>query len=484
MSADSGPRKVELPYQDEARFVEAEQLIAEAAAKLAFSIGDIETQLSRRLVELSPDSIRAIAKRGWLRRGDGEEQANAFLVRVLARIVRTRPTAERASALFMLRRIPMLFDDNTSGWTDLQRACSVALADADEFLATLPEHEVNVEAVEPKVAREITPERTAKLIAQLKSSDQKAQEAAARELGEARSAEAIRPLFEKALAGTSGSSIDVNCTYALAQIGEPAVPMLLEVLEKDEERARLLAAEVLGRIGSRAAVPLLVSALGEKSLELRACAAEALGRIGDKVAVKPLIAAFDELAEPDGVYFAAVDAKVRRSAVEALGRLADPKAKATLKRALKDRDSSVRSKATEALEKVKAGPASPRPEIAGQLEEIAKHTNAAFTGGCFSALVMGMAAGYLLHEALAWSWPWAIGAGVLVWLTGTMVGSQIGVSRTKSQLQRLADSRGAPVADLYEVAQDHIEMQATREMLLNRIDPERFSREKREHSKR
>lgn len=121
---------------------------------------------------------------------------------------------------------------------------------------------------------------------------------------------------------------------------EPVIPLLIENL-KDRFIKRCYPADALSEIGE-VAVPELIDALEHKKVRVRRGAAYALGNIKDKRAVDPLI----KLLRDRNKY-------VRRSAVSALGKIRDKKAIKPLKEiALKDRDKIVREYAVKALEKL------------------------------------------------------------------------------------------------------------------------------------
>jgi HEAT repeat protein len=67
---------------------------------------------------------------------------------------------------------------------------------------------------------------------------------------------------------------------ALAEIGEPAVPTLLEVLDVGKPRARLEVVRALAKSGDRRAVPALIAVLGEESALMAYWAEEGLERMG------------------------------------------------------------------------------------------------------------------------------------------------------------------------------------------------------------
>jgi HEAT repeat protein len=94
---------------------------------------------------------------------------------------------------------------------------------------------------------------------------------------------------------------------ALARIGEPAVPALIETLNDRDPKVRAAAAMALARIGSqaKAAVPALIKALKDKDPDVRREAARALGQMGPAAqeAVPALLEALrdsgDDSSEPN-----------------------------------------------------------------------------------------------------------------------------------------------------------------------------------------
>ena len=75
--------------------------------------------------------------------------------------------------------------------------------------------------------------------------------------------------------------VEGNPKFALARIGAPAVPALIDVLNGSDEVMRPCAAEILAMIGrpSKAAVPALTRSLREGNI-LQSYSARALGQIG------------------------------------------------------------------------------------------------------------------------------------------------------------------------------------------------------------
>ena len=67
---------------------------------------------------------------------------------------------------------------------------------------------------------------------------------------------------------------------ALGEIGEAAVPALLEVMQSDLQQARLEAVRALAAIGDQRSIPVLFAALDEDSALMEYWATEALQRMG------------------------------------------------------------------------------------------------------------------------------------------------------------------------------------------------------------
>ncbi len=80
----------------------------------------------------------------------------------------------------------------------------------------------------------------------------------------------------------------------LAEIGPPAVPLLIRAMDDEDWVIRQGASQALGRIGDPRAVEPLIIALGDKNQWIRQYAAEALGLIGDKQAIEPLVEALED----------------------------------------------------------------------------------------------------------------------------------------------------------------------------------------------
>ena len=147
----------------------------------------------------------------------------------------------------------------------------------------------------------------------------------------------------------------------------------LRDLTSDSPRARLDAADALGRVGEAIkdeACPALRRALQHDDAELRYTAALSLGELRDRESVPALI----DQVEGDG------HPMPRQAAVIALGLIGDPRATSSLRRALRSDSPDVRFQATSSLAQVD-------PEGAGkQLRRALKDSDPEVRGSAAAAL--------------------------------------------------------------------------------------------------
>ena len=144
--------------------------------------------------------------------------------------------------------------------------------------------------------------------------------------------------------GDESESKGLSAAYALGEVGESVVPVLMEAFEGESETVRRNAYYALNAIGAPAVEPL-IDRLKHLNLQVRETAAEALGDIG-----RPAQAAIPELAgaledESEGV---------RSRAAEALGTVSQGESTAgtALSAALQDEDERVRRDAIFALARI------------------------------------------------------------------------------------------------------------------------------------
>jgi len=151
---------------------------------------------------------------------------------------------------------------------------------------------------------------------------------------------AILPLITTFSSDSTWASIDGH--MALVQIGEKAIPALLDSLSDSDIHTRYWSACTLGDIkDERAVVPLLEAFTNELTSKVRRSIIGALGKIGDKRAIKALIQAFQD-----------DDSFVRSGVAMALGHFADQEAIIVLIPKLEDEDNFVRLKSADALGKI------------------------------------------------------------------------------------------------------------------------------------
>jgi HEAT repeat protein len=168
-----------------------------------------------------------------------------------------------------------------------------------------------------------------------------------------------KPAVERLLA-RSPKLRPLACARALATIGPPALPALIEALDDEGDLTRMQrAAEALGEMGppARAAVPGLARAADHPDMWIRIAALDALGQIGP-AARGAISIVRTRLYDPW--------VRVPISAAEALYRITGDASEpvAALRRTLRDVDESIRDTALLALGRI-----GPEPEVIATLIE-------------------------------------------------------------------------------------------------------------------
>jgi HEAT repeats len=173
--------------------------------------------------------------------------------------------------------------------------------------------------------------------------------------------------------GSKKYDVEAKAKKAIAAIGRPAVPGLLEALSSPRAEMRAGATWALGSIGDPAAVPAVIALLSDKERSVGNAAAHALGELRDERAVEPLLAGL-QIPGPDkefhgyarlyaladigtekalaglaGIATTDVRPSARADAVKALGRMKDARTVEPLGSALKDPDEQVRTAAADGL---------------------------------------------------------------------------------------------------------------------------------------
>jgi HEAT repeat protein len=134
------------------------------------------------------------------------------------------------------------------------------------------------------------------------------------------------------------SDVVSGSASVLGKLGDTrAVPVLISLLDRNQNNTGIIAAEALGYLGDVASVEALIRALNGSDSELQSGAARALGYIGDKRAVSSLIDAMGS-----------ADFSLRQIAIDALTGIGKPSLP-YLSQALLHHDRGVRSGAVECL---------------------------------------------------------------------------------------------------------------------------------------
>jgi HEAT repeat protein len=95
----------------------------------------------------------------------------------------------------------------------------------------------------------------------------------------------------KILKHVRSRKVRAEAAYALAELGEPAVPSLIKALRDKKREVQEETAFALAEVRDERIVEPLIQALKDEDPGVRAKAADALGLLGDKRAVEPLIQA-------------------------------------------------------------------------------------------------------------------------------------------------------------------------------------------------
>ena len=188
----------------------------------------------------------------------------------------------------------------------------------------------------PNVGKLKEKRNVAGLALALEDKDPEVQYHAAEALGDIGDAKGIAPLIS-AMTHSEYSGVRWKAAEALSKIGDPAVGLLIPLLQHPDDDIRWQAAIALGEIGNPDAIEPLIALMRDGERYVRSRAANALGLIG-KPAVPRLIAALNDGAVP-----------VRCGAAAALGQTGDPDIIEPLIGALADPETEVRVEAASAL---------------------------------------------------------------------------------------------------------------------------------------
>ena len=155
--------------------------------------------------------------------------------------------------------------------------------------------------------------------------------------------------FSKTLAGWARD----RALDSMKEFGDDLVEPTIELLNDPDDEVRALALAVVGAFEDPRIIPATIELLSDDDWWLRVCAADTLGQFKDSRAVDALIHALQ-------------DTETRWAAVEALGRIGDPKSLAPLSKLLNDPAPEIRIEILLALPKFN------HPKILEALHRVAK----------------------------------------------------------------------------------------------------------------
>lgn len=210
--------------------------------------------------------------------------------------------------------IALLWDPDRSVREAAMEALRTIGAPSVEALgACLEQPDLSVQEAASAILSTIADERAlTSLIKALRSDDWIVRMHAAKALGLVRHTDAIAPLIP--LLQDKVKAVREEAATALAAIGDPAIPLLINALRHEEWLVRLHAIEALGKTRSPQAVePLLSVLFNDQDSAVREDAARALGEIGDARSVEYLCTLLRDPA-------------IRTVAVQALGKIGDARA--------------------------------------------------------------------------------------------------------------------------------------------------------------
>lgn len=136
------------------------------------------------------------------------------------------------------------------------------------------------------------------------------------------------------------SQVRLDASYALVQLGAPAVEPLISDVTGNTDSLQYIAAQILGQIGDHRANPFLKELTRDDNRYVREQAVRALGQLDDS-RINPTL---EEILALEQV------PEVRRAAAWSLGNLRDTTAVPALIRALDDSATSVRQQALAAMQ--------------------------------------------------------------------------------------------------------------------------------------
>jgi HEAT repeat protein len=214
-------------------------------------------------------------------------------------------------------------------------------------------------------------DRLARHMSDLSSEDPEVRRNAVRELGTLAIWEVVGPLMP--LLADSEETVRLETRDALEQVGEDALPALLEGVTSEIPAVRAGCADVLGRLDyleDERLESALLPLLGDPEAEVRLPTAAALGRVGGIASLEPLKA---KLADPEPA--------VRIEAAASLARLGDGAGYEALLAGAVGPDSRLRARVVEPLLWIGTAPA------LQAIRDLAADENRDVRGAAYQALL-------------------------------------------------------------------------------------------------
>jgi len=153
----------------------------------------------------------------------------------------------------------------------------------------------------------------------------------------------IRAAIREMIAGSADHVVRANAARACGVLRDPAaIPTLIEALRSKDDRLIFESLIAMQKIGDRDAGPRVVFLMRDLVEKIQIAAIETAG----------LLKTRDAVGELRRVLESGPERKVRRAAVLALARIADPGSRSTFAELLADKDDEVRAAAAEGLGRI------------------------------------------------------------------------------------------------------------------------------------